>query len=251
MNFAPSVSQGSLRRLLGLFVLACALVTPLAHADEYSDVNQLLRSGKYSEALSKADQYLASKPRDPQMRFLKGVVQTEAGKPVDAIATFVKLTEDYPELPEPFNNLAVLYASQGQYDKARAALEMAVRTNPSYATAQENLGDIYAKMASQAYAKALQLDSNNASVRPKLALIREVFSAPSAKPPRQATLAPGPSATTASAAAKTVSTSVVGNPPSAQAPVASTPARNVSPAGSAASGAATTSSGNLATGQKQ
>ena len=159
MNFAPSVSQGSLRRLLGLFVLACAWVTPLAHADEYSDVNQLLRSGKYTEALSKADQYLASKPRDPQMRFLKGVVQTEAGKPVDAIATFVKLTEDYPELPEPFNNLAVLYASQGQYDKARAALEMAIRTNPSYATAQENLGDIYAKMASQAYAKALQLDS--------------------------------------------------------------------------------------------
>ena len=51
MNFAPSVSQGSLRRLLGLFVLACAWVTPLAHADEYSDVNQLLRSGKYTEAL--------------------------------------------------------------------------------------------------------------------------------------------------------------------------------------------------------
>ena len=94
MNFAPSVSQGSLRRLLGLFVLACAWVTPLAHADEYSDVNQLLRSGKYTEALSKADQYLASKPRDPQMRFLKGVVQTEAGKPVDAIATCVTLTED-------------------------------------------------------------------------------------------------------------------------------------------------------------
>ena len=250
MNFAPSVSQGSLRRLLGLFVLACALVTPLAHADEYSDVNQLLRSGKYTEALSKADQYLASKPRDPQMRFLKGVVQTEAGKPVDAIATFVKLTEDYPELPEPFNNLAVLYASQGQYDKARAALEMAVRTNPSYATAQENLGDIYAKMASQAYAKALQLDSNNASVRPKLALIREVFSAPTAKPPRQATLAPGLSATTASASAKTVSNSA-GSPPSPQLPAASTPARNVSPAGNAASGAATTSSGNLATGQKQ
>ena len=127
---------------------------------------------------------------------------------------------------------------------------MAIRTNPSYATAQENLGDIYAKLASQAYAKALQLDSNNASVRPKLALIREVFSAPTAKPPRQATLAPGLSATTASASAKTVSNSA-GSPPSPQLPAASTPARNVSPAGNAASGAATTSSGNLATGQKQ
>ena len=191
MNFAPSVSKGSLRQLLGLFVLASALTAPLARADEYSDVNQLLRTGKYTEALGKADQYLASKPRDPQMRFLKGVTQTEAGKPADAIATFVKLTEDYPELPEPFNNLAVLYASQGQYDKARAALEMAIRTNPSYATAHENLGDIYAKLASQAYAKALQLDSNNASVKPKLALVRDVFATPSAKGPRPATSAPG------------------------------------------------------------
>ena len=96
------------------------------------------------------------------------------------IAVFTKLSEDYPELPEPYNNLAVLYASQGQYDKARAALEMAIRTNPSYATAHENLGDVYAKLASQAYSKALQLDSNNTGVQPKLALIRDLF-APGAK----------------------------------------------------------------------
>ena len=115
----------------------------------------------YAEALAKADQYLAGKPRDPQMRFLKGVVLTESGRTGDAIATFTKLTEDYPELPEPYNNLAVLYAGQSQFDKARAALEMAIRTNPSYATAHENLGDVYAKLASQAYSKALQLDAGN------------------------------------------------------------------------------------------
>ena len=105
------------------------------------------------------------------------------------LAPFLKLTEDYPELPEPYNNLAVLYASQSQYDKARAALEMAIRTNPSYATAHENLGDVYAKLASQAYSKALQLDSNNAGVQPKLALIRDLF-APSAKGTRPAAPAP-------------------------------------------------------------
>jgi tetratricopeptide (TPR) repeat protein len=165
----------ALRRAFGLTVMAATLVAPLAHADDYRDVNQLLRAGKYAEALGKADRYLAGKPRDPQMRFLKGVIQTEAGKPAEAISTFVKLTEDYPELPEPYNNLAVLYASQSQYDKARAALEMAIRTNPSYATAHENLGDVYAKLASQAYSKALQLDSNNTSVQPKLALIGGVF----------------------------------------------------------------------------
>ncbi|MDO9434360.1 tetratricopeptide repeat protein [Hydrogenophaga sp.] len=148
-----------------------------AQADDYADVNRLVRAGQYSEALAKADQYLSSKPRDPQMRFLKGVIQTESGKAIDAIATFSKLTEDYPELPEPYNNLAVLYAGQSQFDKARAALEMAIRTNPSYATAHENLGDVYAKLASQAYSKALQLDSGNQGVPTKLNLIRNLFAA--------------------------------------------------------------------------
>jgi tetratricopeptide (TPR) repeat protein len=160
---------------LRLLTLAAACATTAVYADEYGDVSQLLRSGKLSEAMVKADAYLSSKPTDPQMRFLKGVIQRNSGKQAEAIATFTKLTEDYPELPEPYNNLAVLYAGQSQFDKARAALEMAIRTNPSYATAHENLGDVYARLASQAYNKALQLDGANAAVPPKLALIREVF----------------------------------------------------------------------------
>ena len=155
------------------FALACT--ASIAHADDYGDVSQLLQAGKLSEATVKVDNYLANKPADPQMRFLKGVIQRSLGKQAEAIATFTKLTEDYPELPEPYNNLAVLYAGQNQFDKARAALEMAIRTNPSYATAHENLGDVYARLASQAYNKALQLDGANAAVPPKLALIRELF----------------------------------------------------------------------------
>lgn len=174
-----SYDRPSLPRSLRLLALVAALSAPaLALADDYADVNQLLKSGRNAEALAKADQYLAAKPRDPQMRFIRGVVLTESGRTGDAINAFVKLTEDYPELPEPYNNLAVLYANQNQLDKARTALEMAIRTNPSYATAHENLGDIYAKLASQAYNKALQLDATSAnSVKPKLALIRELFSA--------------------------------------------------------------------------
>lgn len=148
-----------------------------AQTEDYAEVNRLLRSGQLAEALTKADQYLAGKARDPQMRFLKGVILTESGKTQEAITTFSKLTEDYPELPEPYNNLAVLYAGQSQFDKARAALEMAIRTNPSYATAHENLGDVYAKLASQAYSKALQLDGSNPAVAPKLSLIRNLFAA--------------------------------------------------------------------------
>jgi len=122
------------------------------------------------------------------MRFLKGVLQRNAGKQTEAIATFIKLTEDYPTLSEPYNNLAVIYAGQSQFDKARAALETAIRTNPGYATAHENLGDVYVRLASQTYSKALELDIGNTAIPGKLALIREVYklnvksTAPAAKP---------------------------------------------------------------------
>jgi tetratricopeptide (TPR) repeat protein len=172
-----------------LLILAIGLPLAVAHADEYSDVSQLLRAGKMAEAQARVDRYLAAKPRDPQMRFIKGVIQRDSGRLADAMATFTKLSEDHPELPEPYNNLATIYASQGQYEKARAALEKAIRTNPSYATAHDNLGDIYAKLASQAYNKALQIDNTNTAAQPKLALIRELFnSAPAG--PRAATAAP-------------------------------------------------------------
>ena len=115
--------------------------------------------------------------------------------------------------------MAVLYASQGQYDKARVALEMAIRTNPSYATAQENLGDVYARLASQAYNKALQLDASNTAVQPKLALIRDLFT-PGNKDARPAASTPVP-------IAKAMPT------PVAAAPVASAPV-TVAPAAPAA-----------------
>ncbi|MEN9671660.1 MAG: hypothetical protein RL018_1937 [Pseudomonadota bacterium] len=164
-----------LRLLPATFALSAALFTLSVHANDLDEVNQLLKAGKQAQALTKVEQSLSAKPRDPQLRFLKGVIQTELGKPQDAIGTFTKLTEEYPELPEPYNNLAVLHASGGQFDKARAALEMAIRTNPSYSTAHENLGDIYANLASQAYSKALQLGGSSSTLQPKLTLIRELF----------------------------------------------------------------------------
>lgn len=188
MKQAPSPLFSAIRWV----ALAATLSFGVAHADDYADVAQLVRNGKLPEAMAKADQYLAVKPRDPQMRFLKGVIQRDSGKNTEAIATFTRLTEDFPELPEPYNNLAVLYAGQSQFDKARTALEMAIRTNPSYTTAHENLGDVYAKLASQAYGKALQLDANNAAVPPKLALIRELFNPATSKGQRPASTLSAP-----------------------------------------------------------
>jgi tetratricopeptide (TPR) repeat protein len=222
MSKSASVSSTPLSAALRCLALAAALSVSAVHADDYTDVNDLVRSGKLTEAMAKADQYLVGKPRDPQMRFIKGVIQTEAGKPADAISTFTKITQDYPELPEPYNNLAVLYAGQNQFDKARAALEMAIRTNPSYATAHENLGDVYAKLASQAYSKALQLDGGNAGVPPKLALIRTLFSAePKGQKPAASNAASGPVTTAPPAAPVRPAVVVPVTPPvSAPAPAA-------------------------------
>lgn len=159
--------------LYGGALLLCFSLT--AGANEIQDINKLFKQNQYAQALKRVDTYLTDKPKNAPARFLKGLILTAQQKNDDAISIFLSLTEDYPELPEPYNNLAVLYAGQGQYDKAKVALEMAIRNHPNYATAHDNLGDIHAKMASQAYERALQLDRNNATTQTKLALINNLF----------------------------------------------------------------------------
>jgi len=192
-----------------LLALATALlmgsqVQPVFAANSYEDASRLFKQGNYAGALERIETVIAANPRDARARFLKGLIYTEQNKPVEAIKVFTSLTEDYPELPEPYNNLAVLYASQGQYDKARNSLEMAIRTHPSYAIAHENLGDVYAKMASEAYDKALQLDRSNAAAQTKLAMIKDLFtgSVVPGKGGRDTTESAAASATTSAGAEK-------------------------------------------------
>jgi len=191
--------------LLRRTALALGLVLAVAavHADEVQDINKMMRQGQLPQALERVDNFLAAKPRDAQGRFLKGLILTEMNRPNDAIQVFLKLSQDYPELPEPYNNLAVLYASQGQYEKARVALESSIRTHPSYATAHENLGDIYAKLASQAYDKALQLDSSNTGAKTKLAMIGELIGGGARSSARTPARAAEPAVVAEAAPAKT------------------------------------------------
>jgi len=197
--------------------LAISFAVP-AFADNLPEVQRLIKQGQYPQALEKVDAYLSSRPKDAQGRFLKGLIYTEMNKPADAISVFTKLSEDYPELPEPYNNLAVLYAQQKQYDKARTALEMAIRTHPSYAIAYENLGDVYAKLASQAYDKALQLDNSNSTTQNKLALIRDLITTsgkgnvkPAAAAVAPVAVAAPPAAPVAPVAAKPAATTAAPN----------------------------------------
>ena len=198
-------------------------ISPALQADELQDATQLFKQGQHSQALTKINNFLANKPRDAQGRFLQGLIFTEQGKVPEAIKVFSGLTVDYPELPEPYNNLAVLYASQSQYDKAKSSLEMAIRTHPSYATAHENLGDIYAKMASQAYDRALQLDNTNTTTQTKLAMIQDLFTdKPRVRPGavRNPALPSRPVATAPVAIAKPVANTTASAAP-AQTPAAS------------------------------
>ena len=228
----------SLRRRVTATVATALLVGASTAYANNADITSLLQGSQPEQALKLIDQRLTATPKDPQLRFLQGVAFAMANKNKEAIDTFTQLTKEFPELPEPYNNLAVLYANQNQLDKSRQALEQAIRTNPSYSTAHENLGDIYAKLASQAYSKALQLDGSHAqSVQPKLALIHDLFStgqaqaqaqalaqAPSAPAPVTATATQAvSSSTTAPAQASVVAAAATAQPVASAQPATATP----------------------------
>jgi Flp pilus assembly protein TadD len=158
------------------FALLLLSAAGMARADEVDEVARLFRTGQASEALARAERFLADKPGDAAMRFQKGVMLSELGRSDEAIDVFTRLTQDYPDLPEPYNNLGVLLAARGEYERARVALEAAVRNNPGYGVAHENLGDIHVAIAGQEYARAIALASRDTTARPKLELIRELLS---------------------------------------------------------------------------
>ncbi|HTN50333.1 MAG TPA: tetratricopeptide repeat protein [Burkholderiaceae bacterium] len=142
---------------------------------ELQQVQQLINSGRLPQALARADAQIARNPRDAQMRFVRGVILTEMKQKDQAREVFRQLTEDFPELPEPYNNLAVIYASEGRLDNARAALEQALLAAPNYATAYENLGDIYLQLAADAYERATKLSPANRQAGTKLTLSRDLI----------------------------------------------------------------------------
>lgn len=134
---------------------------------------RLMREGKSDDALKVLEVALKVSPRDAQLRFLYGVNLADRNRASEAAEVFEEMTRDFPELPEPYNNLAVVYAASGELDKARVALEKAVAALPGYALAHENLGDVYARMALRAYERAAQLDPRSDSTRQRLGLARD------------------------------------------------------------------------------
>lgn len=163
-------------RVLAAALLVLTAISASAAADPLKNIKQLLSSGQYEKALPRLNSFLKDNPQHAEARFLKGLALAEEGRSEEAQTVFLGLTGDFPDLPEPHNNLAVLYAAKGDYAMARDSLLLAINSHPSYATAHENLGDIYARMAGIAYGKALEIDADNQTARVKLAMVRELFS---------------------------------------------------------------------------
>ena len=150
-------------------------------ADDVASITRLFRSGQQAEAFTQLDALLATKSDRPDLRMLKGVLLVDARRTDEALVVFQQLTEDFPEVPEPHNNLAVLYAARGDFDRARLALEGALRANPGFATAHQNLGDVYAQLAQLSYQRALKAEPTNTDIPPRLSLLRKLTE-PAARP---------------------------------------------------------------------
>lgn len=151
-------------------------------AQDLREVERLFRGGDTALAMQRADKAIADKPRDASMRFLRAVMLTELQRTTEAIDALNKLIEDFPDLPEPYNNLAVLLAAQGRIDNARELLETALRHDPNYAVAHENLGDVFVRLALRAFERA-SATRNDEALQRKLRLTRELAaSRPSARP---------------------------------------------------------------------
>lgn len=204
-----------MKRLFSSIACIAALATGLpapAIADwDPGAIGQELSNGQAPQALEATRARLADHPDDPQARFLQAMALAQTGNVDGAVDLYRRLAAQYPERARVWNNLGVLYARQGRLDEARDALAHAVESEPGYAAAEENLGDVYIVLASNAYRRAQQQGADaDAMNQRRHALERLVPSLPSAAEP--------------SAVSATSS-----KPPASGSPVATRPSDNVAP----------------------
>ena len=150
--------------------------------DLSAPIERQFRSGAVAAAFARIERAIAAQPSEPALRFLYGVMLSESARAAEAVVVFERLTQDFPELPEPFNNLAVLYAAQGRLDRSREMLEVALRNDPGYVTALQNLGDVFARLSLRAYETAARPPHGDDALQRKLRLVRELVGSTALRP---------------------------------------------------------------------
>lgn len=146
---APAV-----RRLLTLPCLLLTLFSPPTQGAAFDDAQQLWLKGQRQQAIQTLEAAVQTDPGSARLRFALAVMRLEDGDKTGAEALLKALTEDFPDLPDPYNNLAVIYAARGELDAAQEALTRAVTLQPEHTQAQENLGDVLLQLAARAYGRA-------------------------------------------------------------------------------------------------
>ena len=125
-------------------------------------INQLIASGKFQQALNEIEKkqptvsYMEQPGTDVQLRFLRARALTGLGRTTEAINDYLDMTSKYPELAEPWNNMATLQLQAGLLDQAYQSLKMAVGINPKYGIAHRNLGLVQLIMANHSFDQAVQ-----------------------------------------------------------------------------------------------
>lgn len=139
-----------------------------------------MQRGLPASALSLAESQPEAQAREPRWRFLRGLALTALGRVEEAATIYTRLTQDFPDIAEPHNNLAVLRAAQGRLDEARDSLERALRADPSQREAHENLGDVHLRLAIRHWEAAAATSPPSPAADPslvrKLRLARELAS---------------------------------------------------------------------------
>jgi Flp pilus assembly protein TadD len=164
VSLCPALGAGLLCLLLTatVGVQAQTSSTLQLKGTPHVEVQKAMGQRKWDQALEQIDAYLLERPRDPQMRFWRARLLEQLQRGDEAFAVYEDLAQDYPELAEVQNNLGVMYAARGNLGQAKLAFENALRNNPSYATAHENMGDILLHLARQSFAKSAELDPASA-----------------------------------------------------------------------------------------
>lgn len=164
---------------LGAAAVAATPSTAVAQAaPAAAEIERQFRASDAQAALRRLDSAVAQRPQDASLRFLQAVLAAEQGRSAEAAQLFERMTQEFPELPEPYNNLAVLKAAAGQLDQARALLETALRLDPAYRTAHENLGDVFVRLAVRAYETAAAGGRGNGALAGKLQSARALATRP-------------------------------------------------------------------------
>ncbi|MDQ6968399.1 MAG: tetratricopeptide repeat protein [Mariprofundaceae bacterium] len=121
-----------------------------------------LSLGRVAVAEDLLNKQVQSEPNDYQAWFLLGVAQARTKHFHQAIEAFRQVIELRNDLAEPHNNLAVIYNELGDVKAAVSELEQSLQKHPGYAIAEENIANLYIKLALQYYKKALVKNDNPA-----------------------------------------------------------------------------------------